>query len=137
MGPSRHCSIWNECSVRFRLLTIQKIFGMVRTLPAMSIGLNRCYSRFRVIWVPNIELIPSNLTSPHLPDDADAHTNILLLSNLYYCIEDFHIHISTILFSSYRRYIEWYYPNSPYIAIIQKCALYIYLFQSNYARATW
>ena len=92
---------------------------------------------FQIIWMLNIELMPSNLTSLHLPDYADAHTGILLFSNLYHCIEDLHIYISTNLFSKCSRYIEWYCLNSPYIVIIWKCALYIHLFQPNYTRATW
>ena len=89
------------------------------------------------IWVLNIDLMPSNLTSPHLPDYVDAHTGLLLLINLYHCIEDLYIYISSNLFSNCRRYIKWYHLNGPYIANIRKCELYIHLFQSNYARATW
>src|ERR1700682_3299883 len=81
--------------------------------------------------------MPSNLTSPHLLDYVDAQTGLLLLTNLYYCIKNFHIYISSNLFSNCRRYIEWYYLNSPHIANIRKCGLYIHLFQSNYTRATW
>ena len=89
------------------------------------------------IWVLNIDLMPSNLISPRLPDYVDAHTGLLLLINLYHCIEDLRIYISTHLFSNCRRYIERYYFYSPYIANIRKCGLYIHLFQSNYARVTW
>ena len=36
----------------------------------------------------NIELMPSNLTSLHPLDYTDTHTDIILFSNLYHCIED-------------------------------------------------
>ena len=85
----------------------------------------------------NIELMPSNLTSLHLPDYADAHTGILLFNNIYHCIEDFYIYISTILFSNCRRYIEWYCLNGPYIVTSENVHCNTHLFQSNCARATW
>ena len=100
----------------------------------VSIGLNDCWFRFRA---NNLDLMASTSNFFSSSRLCSCSYSLFLLIYRSYCVKNLHFYIFTDLFINCRKYIEWYYLNSPYIANIWKCAQYVHLFQPNYTRETW